>query len=66
MPRRYRVGGESRLSLEGLHGEKIDGKRVGSIYSHGERRRSRTIHYADGTRENRTIYELVGHLIRSR
>ena len=66
MPRRMRVGGESRLSLEGLHGKRVDGKRVGSIYAHGEKRRTRTVHFSDGTTAEKPIYDLVGDLIRSR
>lgn len=66
MPRKYPKGGESRLSIEGLHGAEIEGKRVTTIVAHGEVRRSRTVKYTDGTRENRTIYELVGRLIEQR
>ena len=66
MSRRMAYGGESRLSLEGLHGELVRDKVVASIYAHGERRRTRTVHFADGTRKNISIYELVGDLIRSR
>ena len=66
MPKVYPKGGESRLSTEGLMGEEIDGKRVRSIKAHGQRRRSRTVFFADGSKANKSIYELVGDLINTR
>lgn len=66
MPRKIPKGSESRLSREGLRGATIDGKEVVTIVAHGELRRERTVRYRDGTRENRSIYELVGRLIEQR
>lgn len=67
MPRKYPLGGESRLSIEGLRGFKVDsGKVVKTIVAHGERRRSRTVVFTDGTRENWPIFDLVGALIGNR
>ena len=66
MPRKYRKGGESRLSLEGLRGVAIDGKVIKSIRAHGQKRADRTVLYVGGRREERPIYELVSELIKQR
>ena len=66
MPKRYPKGGESRLSLEGLHGVEFRGKVIRSIYAHGERRRQRTVFYTDGTSENVSIEVLVDVLVKSK
>jgi hypothetical protein len=67
MPKKYPIAGESRLSIEGLRGAKTaSGKTVEKIVAHGERRRKRTVIFTDGTKEDHTIYVLVGALIEER
>jgi hypothetical protein len=58
---------ESRLSLEGLKGFKVDsGKVVKAIYAHGEERRERTVYFTDNSKEVWSIFDLVGALIEAR
>lgn len=66
MAKKYPKGSESRLSREGLKGMVVNGKTVVSIVAHGERRRKRTVTFDDGSKENWSIYDLVGALIESR
>ncbi len=66
MPKLYRVGGESRLSLEGLVGVEFHGKIIKSIYAHAERRRMRTVFFKDGGREEVPIKTLVDLLVKSK
>ena len=66
MPSKFKKGGESRLSLEGLTGAKFRGKKIKAIFAHGERRRMRTVHYTDGSRENVSIADLTDALIQGK
>ena len=66
MPKKYRDGGESRLSLEGLRGVEYHGKRIVSIWAHSEKRRSRTVFFTDGTREVVGITRLIDLLVKSK
>ena len=66
MPRRLPIGGESRLSLEGLSGEVIDGKTVKAIYPHGAKRRTRTVVFTDGSTRDMSISDLVDRLIKAK
>lgn len=66
MPKKYKAGGESRLSLEGLTGVTFHGKVISSIWAHAEKRRSRTVVYEDGTAEVVSIKRLVDALVQSK
>ena len=67
MAKRYPKGSESRLSREGLRGVTTgSGKVVRAVYAHGESRRTRTVIFTDGSKENWPIYDLVGALISNR
>lgn len=59
-----RRGGESRLSLEGLGGQTIDGRVVKAIYTHGAKERIRTVVFTRGGRVRMEIGRLVGELLR--
>lgn len=57
---------ESRLSLEGLRGQTIDGRVVKAIYTHGARERTRTVVFTKGGRVTMAIDRLVGELLKAK
>lgn len=49
MPKKYPVGGESRLTREGLRGHQVNGKTVIVAHGHGTKRVTRDVTYLDGS-----------------
>lgn len=64
MPRRYVVGGESRLSLEGLRGRRWDRRAViVSIFAHQSKSDNRIVHLSDGRIVSVPKWKLIGLLL---